>query len=297
MEKIYNLSIVLSFLGLWLNSSIPKNYEIALGFILIFSFGILHGSNDILLIENISNKKTHYPILKIVVIYVISVFTAVCIFYFMPLIALILFIFSSAFHFGEQHWEHKISNNLKSFNKLYYFFYGLFVLMLLFVFNSQEVIDVIKSIANYTLTKDFIVYSFIITAAILILLSINLIYKSETFKSIYLKELFYLLVFSVVFKVSTLIWGFTMYFIFWHSIPSLFEQITFIYGSFKKEHVIRYTKKAFPYWLISLLGLAIVVFIFKNQQSLYAILFSFIAALTFPHSIVINKMFLHKNNF
>jgi Brp/Blh family beta-carotene 15,15'-monooxygenase len=255
---------------------------------------MLHGSNDILLIENISNRKTRHPFLKVLLVYLLTVFTAVAVFYVIPVLALVLFIMFSAFHFGEQHWENRQLNTNNLMTKSFYFFYGLFVLMLLFVFNKQEVIEVVKSITQYSLSHEIITTSFILSAVVLILLIGYQFYRAQNFKSILLTELFYLMVFAVVFKVSTLIWGFTIYFILWHSIPSLIEQINFVYGSVNKQTIISYTKKAFPYWLISIIGLAIVFTIFREEKLLYAILFSFIAAVTFPHSLVINKMFKHK---
>lgn len=294
MEKVYNLSIFLSFLGLWITSILPEESEIFLGFILIFSFGILHGSNDILLIETISNKKTAYPFIKIVTIYLLTVFTAVIIFNYIPIFALTLFVLFSAFHFGEQHWENSMLKINNSIANAYYFFYGLFILMLLFMFNIEEVISVIESISKFTLSTYHIFYCFLTTSLILLLLSLYIFFNSKKFKSIAVKELFYLGVFTIIFKVSSLIWGFTIYFIFWHSIPSLFEQVNFIYGNFNKKSIVSYLKKALPYWLISLVGLIIVVLIFKKDHLLYAILFSFIAAVTFPHALVITKMFKNK---
>ena len=279
-----------------MTSIIPFESEIFLGFILIFSFGILHGSNDILLIETISNKRANYPFLKIIGIYLLTVLAAVGVFYFIPLLALILFILFSSFHFGEQHWEHKIVAINKSIMHIYSFIYGLFILTLLFLINADEVILVIKSISQYQITRISILYGFFISLISLLGLTIYLFYISPFFKSIFIKELVYLLIFSVVFNVSSLIWGFTIYFIFWHSIPSLYEQITFIYGNFERGSVLSYIKKALPYWFISIVGLVIVYFVFKETHLIYAILFSFIAAVTFPHSIVITKMFKQKTN-
>ena len=107
MNKFNNISIILSFIGLWITSYFSGDLEIIFGFILIFSFGILHGSNDILLIKSLSPSKNKDPFLKILITYLIIVLAAVMLFYYIPLIALVLFILFSAFHFGEQHWEHQ----------------------------------------------------------------------------------------------------------------------------------------------------------------------------------------------
>jgi beta-carotene 15,15'-dioxygenase len=294
MTKIHNLSIVLSFFGLWITSMFSGELEIILGFILIFSFGILHGSNDILLINSISNAKTTYPFFRVLGTYILTVLSAVIIFYFLPLVGLTLFILFSAYHFGEQHWENRLLNKNQLITNLYYIFYGLFILMLVFVFNKQEVIAVIKSITLHQLTTNTIDYYFVATSIIFLFLFLYEIYHSKKFRTIFLLEIFYLIIFTIIFKVSTLIWGFTIYFILWHSIPSLFEQITFIYGDFNKKNILNYLKNAVPYWLISIIGLMVVFQIFKEEKLLYAIVFSFIAAVTFPHSLVINKMFKHK---
>ena len=100
----------------------------------------------------------------------------------------------------------------------------------------------------------------------------------------------YLLVFAVLFKVGSLIWGFALYFIFWHSIPSLQDQIKFLYGNYSFDNFKLYFKVAFIYWIISLLGIVILYLLFKDETLFDALFFSFLAAITFPHAFVILKM-------
>lgn len=295
MTKIYNIAIILSFAGLWITSMVSSELEIVLGFILIFTFGILHGSNDILLIDSISSSKTKYPFFRVLGTYLLTVILAVIVFYLIPIVALLLFIVFSAFHFGEQHWNYRLLTVSKPLKHVFYFIYGLLILQILFALNTADVIEIVSAITHYTITEDIITYGLICTILVFTGVSLKLYFTSEVFKSLIWSELFYLIIFTIIFKVSTLIWGFTIYFIFWHSIPSLFEQVSFIYGNFTKEAILQYCKKAFPYWITSLIGMAIVYFIFKNNTIFYALFFSFIAAVTFPHALVINKMFDNKN--
>ncbi|BAO77630.1 Brp/Blh family beta-carotene 15,15'-dioxygenase [Winogradskyella sp. PG-2] len=294
MRNIYNILIPLSFVGLWITSMVSKEVEVLFGFILIFTFGILHGSNDILLIDTVSNEKKTHPFIRVLITYLLTVFIAVAVFYFFPLIALVLFVVFSAFHFGQQHWEYKELEISMTVKNIYYFLYGMVVLELLFVYNTTEVIEVVSSITNYELGSKTINWSLIVFGIMLFLIALFIANKSKTFKSYILIELFYLIVFAIIFNVSSLIWGFTIYFILWHSIPSLYEQVSFIYGNFNKRNLLRYCKTAFPYWLISIIGMLIVYFIFKDEKLFYAIFFSFIAAVTFPHTLVINKLFSNK---
>ena len=268
--------------------------EIILGFILIFSFGILHGSNDVLLIHIISKQK--YSYVKVILTYLFTVLLAVITFYFFPLIALAFFIIFSAFHFGEQHYAHNQLKLGKWLSNTFYFIYGMLVLQTLFVLNIDDVTSIVNSIANYYITPGYIESFFVLTSFLFLVITCIIIFRSKNFRSIAAMEMFYLIIFAIIFKVSTLIWGFTIYFVFWHSFPSLFEQVSFLYNDFNKKTIIKYSKKAFPYWISSLIGVGVVFFIFRNDEMFYAIFFSFIAAITFPHALVINKMFYNKKN-
>ncbi len=296
MDINKNILIVLSFIGLWTSSIVPEIYEEFLGFFLIISFGILHGSNDILILKNINQKEESSSFIKVLTTYIVTIMTSIVIFYFIPIIGLILFILFSAYHFGEQHWEHKIKSKTIFPSYIYYVIYGLFILQLLFIFNTKQVSNIIASISNYKVSSNVLYISFYINAFALFIHSLIFVYQKKISNKVILSDTLLLLVFGIIFKVSTLIWGFAIYFILWHSIPSLVEQVNFIYGKTNKKNLVNYTKKAFPYWLISIIGLAIVYFIFKDEKLLYAILFSFIAAVTFPHAFVITKLFKHKKN-
>ena len=110
------------------------------------------------------------------------------------------------------------------------------------------------------------------------------------------RELFSILILSIIFKSSTLIWGFSIYFILWHSLPSLIDQITFIYGDLKKKSITKYTKDALPYWIVSLIGMLVLFIIFKEEKHFHTLFFAFIAAVTFPHALVMLSMFAKKSS-
>ena len=103
------------------------------------------------------------------------------------------------------------------------------------------------------------------------------------------------MVFTIIFKVSTLIWGFTIYFIIWHSIPSIINQTKFLYGTFNYINFIKYIKAALFYWAISLVGLLFFYLLFQNIKLFNTLFFSFLAAITFPHVLVILEMLKNKS--
>ena len=294
MLKIQKISILSSFIGLWLTSFLNQEAQFFVGFSLILSFGILHGANDLVLINELDINNKPKSFLKLLFSYVVIVLSAVALFVFIPSIAMLLFIIISAYHFGEQHWQKLKEEQPQVITILFQLNYGLFILFLLFAFHKTEVIEIVYKITSITVGEMFIEIVFSISTFLLIVLTLFIANKTIEFKKNIPEQLLYILVFAIIFKVGSLIWAFTIYFILWHSIPSLNDQIKFLYGNYSFKNFIIYFKSAFLYWIISLIGIAILYYFFKDQKLFEALFFSFLAAITFPHAWVILKMF--KNN-
>lgn len=295
MSKYPSFAIVVSFFGLWLTSFFSSENQVFTGFVFILTFGILHGANDLLIIKNLLTENTAISFSKMLFYYLLMVFVGGILFYIIPAAILIFFILISGFHFGEQQLTYLPKNTNKNMLQGLQILYGLLILFLLFEFHNQEVQIIVNEITTYLLAPNTITYCLY---TIIVLFGISFIWmynKQDIYKTKLLQELFYLLVFAIIFKVSSLIWGFAIYFIVWHSIPSIIDQVKFLYGSFSKINFISYFKSAVLYWIISLLGLAIFYFGFKDLQLFNSMFFSFLAAITFPHVLVILKMFNQKS--
>ncbi len=289
--KYSNFAIIASFFGLWLDSYISNKSQLIFGFILILTFGILHGANDLLLIERINLNKKPFSLLKLLLYYLIVVGLGALLFWIIPWFALLLFILVSGYHFGEQQFQNIEKSNLFKF---FEFIYGLFILMLLFIFHVQEVQEVITNITSVSISESYFSLGLAITTLILIILGFYFSQKSIEFRSKWILETFYLMVFTIIFKVSSLIWGFAIYFILWHSIPSIINQVVYLKGEFNWKNFGSYVKTAFAYWLVSLIGIAVLYLLFKDIQIFNALFFSFLAAITFPHVLVIYILFKKK---
>ncbi len=289
--KYSNFAIVASFFGLWLDSFISNKSQLIVGFILILTFGILHGANDLLLIKNIDSKKEPLSLLKLLLYYLIVVGFGALLFWIIPWFALLLFIVVSGYHFGEQQWQNLEKSIIF---KIFEFTYGLFILLLLFIFHIKEVQEVIRNISSIMVSESYFFAGLAITAFTLLILGIYFSRKLIEFKSKWFVETFYLLVFTVIFKVSSLIWGFAIYFILWHSIPSIINQVVYLNGEFNRKNFGTYIKTAFAYWVVSLIGIATLYILFKDVQIFNALFFSFLAAITFPHVLVIYILFKKK---
>lgn len=295
MKKYTNFAIVASFFGLWMDSFLDKNFQVLLGFLLIFSFGILHGANDLVIMKKSTLIKHPNSILKSIGSYLMVVLIGILVFFFFPQTALFLFIIVSAYHFGEQQWQ--ILQNYFSKWLVYIFqlLYGLILLFLLFTIHSKEVEKIILNITNSIIPGHNFKTLLYFFGIVFICLTSYFYWKTKRIRKKIHLEIFHLVIFAIIFKSSSLIWGFAIYFILWHSIPSIIDQVKYIEGNFSIKHFITYCKSAWIYWFISIIGMIILYSIFKDKHLFNALFFSFLAAITFPHVIVITHMFIKKN--
>ena len=268
-----------------LNYTISESYIDILSGFGILTFGIIHGANDLLLINKTTN--TTKSILTQFFIYLTLVLLFFIFFYSIPSLALITFVMLSSYHFGEQQWTlfEKTNNNII---KILYFSYGLLIFSILFYFNFNEVSFIIKDITDQsfdlTFFKKLLIYSSLTTLIISIILFKHL-------KNQLLIQIFLLIFFLITVYFTDLLMSFAIYFVLWHSLPSILEQSKFLFGSSERTHLKIYLKKASLYWILSILGLTVTYYIFKDSQSqLLSIFFSFLAAITFPHTFVISKI-------
>lgn len=291
MSKYSNFAIVISFFCLWLDSYMSENYQLLMGFSLIFSFGILHGANDIVLIDMLNKSQKPISFLKILCYYVAIVGLGVISFYLFPLLALILFIIVSGFHFGEQQWQMLETLKKNWFKVSFQTIYGIFILFLLFNFHQKEVQNVVQEITSVAIPVFYISLFLKVFASLLFGFLLYLFIFVENFRKQIFLEVFYILVFTIIFLSSSLIWGFAIFFIIWHSIPSMIDQIKFLHINVNFNNFKLYFKSAFLYWIASLFGISMLYYVFKEEKIFNALFFSFLAAITFPHALVILKMF------
>ena len=278
-----NTKLILTFFTLWLSIFFNEKLEDYTAYFCILSLGILHGANDLGI-----GKKTlhaHAFISKkwiLLLIYVLAIFSVAFLLMQFPTMTLTLFVLFSAYHFGEQHWESLISNK-GVFAKMFMTAYGMSIFTLLFSAHSLLVSDIIQDISNVRLSPTLIQMSMYASLAITAIL--YAIKYQKTFEySFTLRQIFYLLVFFVVFNSTTLLWAFAIYFIFWHSLPSLVDQLNFLYGRTDFKGFVMFVKSSWLYWAMAVLSLGAYYFILKQYLVLeLSMFFAFLTALTMPH--------------
>lgn len=289
--KYENIAIILTFFSLWLTSFIIDEYQNRVAFFLIFSIGIFHGSNDLGLIAKLTPTSKAKKVYFYVASYVGTVLIAAAFFYFFPLIALIAFVIFSGYHFGEQHW-HSLFQKIGRKEKLFFFIYGYFILSIIFFFNAEDTSEVILSLSATQITETGFLWNAIVSGVLSQTLMLGFALSKKLSWDKFLFQSFLILVFCIVFKVSSLIWAFAIYFILWHSVPSIIEQLKFLYGERSLKALYKYFRASFIVWLISIAGIIGIYFIVLDNNNLfYPIFFALLGAITFAHVFIIATIF------
>ena len=287
MIKCFKIEIITTGILLLIGLLLPIKYQNLLGGLLILSLGILHGANDIQIItkKNIHNNKgiTTLYYLGIVLIGGLA-------FFFFPTLALLCFVLFSAYHFGEQHWEFRLKKSYLSL--LFYFVYGACIFSVLFFFHRAEVRQVVEAITSYRLPSDWFYWALTGSTTLFIILLIGL---SEN-RKYFLFECLLLLAFALFFSYTSLILAFGFYFVVWHSFPSLKSQFEFLYRSTNKvQQILSYIEESIIYWVAAIMGLAgVYLWIDFSADYFLPLFFTFLAAITFPHVLVMHWMFRDK---
>lgn len=291
MSKLYNYIIVLNFFLVWIGFYLPEQIKTSIGLLGILSIGLIHGSNDIFLIKNIQRQQS---ILKYIFYYSLFIISFTVAFYLIPIVSLPVFILASAYHFGEQHWQKAFLKAPNYIKQLFFICYGNLVIGMILYFDQVESTTIIENLSGFVVNESIYLFNILVS---LILTSISFILcakKINSKASTIVLNIFYLLLFTATFYVSGLIWSFALYFVLWHSLPSLKDQIDFSFGSFNFQNLLMYLKQSFVYWLISIIGLIVFYFLLKDTKYILSILFAFIASVTIPHVFVVKKMFEKK---
>ena len=293
MAKLYNverqkigITLICTLLGLVL----PTSFLWVLAAINVLIIGIIHGANDLYIISKYSKttKKSQFSYLFVSYVFFVSIMVLAL--YNVPQFALLLFVLASSFHFGEQQW-HKNSIVKSAKLHLFYIAYGIFLFSLLFFTHQDQTLSIIQEISGLQIAPQILLYMLIGSAvATVFFVTLNI----NQLKSQFLFQFLALIVLVLLFTQTSLLWSFSVYFVLWHSIPSLKEQADVLYPDEAKP-IYKYFRLALPYWILSLVGFGVALIFFReNSASLLSLFFGFLAAITIPHVGVI--FWMHQKN-
>ena len=278
--------IFFTFLLFWISIQFGQIIEDSIAYIIVLSIGIVHGSNDFTILKKQQNSKIDF--LKSTGFYLSLIILCVVTYIMVPFFSILFFIFLSSYHFGEQHLENKF-NGTVIFNSLLYISYGLLIFSLIFIENIKDVELIMLNLTGEIIPETWIFRMLIFSSFLLLSLYFFQFLKGIKNKLNVFKELFYILLLYLVFKTSSLILGFAIYFVLWHSLPSIIEQTKFLSGAYSFKTIYEYLKTALIYWMISIVGL-VCAYYFLSESLFNSVIFIVLFAVTAPHVWVMSRM-------
>lgn len=277
-----NNSLILVCVGLLLVFLPNKIQDITAAFG-ILSVGILHGANDLSIIKQLFNQSSR-KVNRNFIRYLAVVFGGILLFYFLPTLALPVFVVVSSYHFGEQHFE---KHNFRYVKQTSVSLYGGLIFSLIFLTHIDETIDIIDIIVGQRLPELFLWIGFAIcSTGTIISLWANL--SAQEFW----RELLLLGGLALFFFKASLLMAFGFYFCLFHAFPSLRSQLKFLFNEVSWQALQQYIRHSLAYWILALVGLGgVYSFVEWDLASILPLFFIFLASITFPHVVVMGFLF------
>lgn len=281
----YFITLILAIAGI----SVSAASEGVLALFLILSVGLLHGSNDLMVIQRLASydQISGLTRLKTLLAYIGLILFVLILFSAQRQFALLFFVFISSFHFGQQHW-HRLIKGAHWVRYVFYTSYGLLIFGLLFWTHAEQSSLVIEAITSVSLTANHFMVLSVVAFGLTVL---TLIATPGIPFRFLLIEVGVLVFLFIVFRYTSLLLSFALYFSLWHAAPSIKDQIELLYPKSLSSGLKSYAKAASLYWGVSVVGFGLILFLVGfNTLDVLELLVYFLAAITFPHVIVMSRV-------
>lgn len=290
---LYILVSILSFAG-----NIPENTQLIGCGILIALVGIPHGAIDNVLFLNDNNISP----LKFYSGYLVSMLVYLILWLSYPSLSLTIFLFVSAYHFGESQFS-KYFRDKSFFRNSLYFIWGANILAGMILYNNSELQETFARYSDlqallYLFNSDFYISILALTSVYLLIIVIYSLQTKKIKPEDVFKEVYILLLIHIAFAILPLLPGFTLYFVVLHSTKVLIDEFNFLKSKSKSKSntltITNFVSQLIPFTFISLIGgmviLILINFGFLNiSYVLVAIIL--ISLITLPHSVVMYRFY------
>ncbi|MEI6151460.1 MAG: Brp/Blh family beta-carotene 15,15'-dioxygenase [Chitinophagia bacterium] len=289
--------LLFAFLLFLINSVFVLNNSTQISFLILvlILFGVPHGALDLYIDQHLHKSESNQKIFLLK--YIANIIGYALVWYFAPIVALIIFILITAYHFGEMDWLGKTENAVQ---KLAYSVIGLLWILLLLSKNISFALQIFmrmeRSVFSESQWTRLAHTIFPITLIGLLVVYIILFFFKAYF---FPKNKYYY--YSLLQQSTLLIFAFYMplwlcfafYFGFWHSILS-FDKIRITFDmpndflGWKNLLV-----KAAPFSIMAWFGFVYITFLTLNSKDasgIFTLLFISLSVLALPHLQIFTKI-------
>jgi Brp/Blh family beta-carotene 15,15'-monooxygenase len=263
-------------------------------FILIL-FGVPHGALDLYIDQHLQKSDAQSKVFLIK--YIANIVAYGLVWYYFPILALVIFILITAYHFGEIDWMGKSTSIL---HKIVYSLFGFAWILFLLTKNIHFALDVFLTMGRAGFSKSSLIqlaqtiYPY--TLCLICGLYIILFFFKDFFfdKPVYFYTSLLQTILLIFFLLYMPLWlSFAFYFGFWHSLLS-FDKIRI---SFSIPNTFNgWTNllvKSAPFSIMAWFGFAYITFLTLNSKDstgIFTLLFISLSVLALPHLQVFTKL-------
>ena len=259
-----------------------------LSLFLIFFVGIPHGALDGAISITLGYSKKISLQIRFLISYIFFSSVILIFWYYFPVISLISFILISIFHFGcgDLKW------NTDNFYYIRGYVHGSLIVLGIIFLNLNEVEQFFEILSGNNLSLLWISLKAMLLFCCLSIIFLLINYKRINFSIDYLKLMFPII---LIISFSPPLLAFALYFCFIHSFNHMKRIIPTLFNFMNKAKAI-WLMAIFSLlsWLGGALALYHLSFNFNQNEALIKVIFIGLAALTFPHMVLVDGFFRQK---
>ena len=259
--------------------------------------GIPHGATDHVIFsykEKAAGREV--SITRFLMLYLMGMAIYSLFWYVFPLMSLLIFLLISAYHFGQSQFTYLDLAENHPFKFVMYMCWGLWVLAAIIFLNPEESQEILSGLALAELSSIFELrfeILLVLSLAVIGLLISGYFLKFFTLKALAF-EFLNLIVLATVSLVGGLLISFTVYFALWHSLSSINWEIKVFRLEQAKFSWKDFVKHAWPFSLISFIGIALLLAAGSFLSTLispFLLFFIAISVLTLPHMVYMQQFY------
>lgn len=260
--------------------------------------GLPHGATDHGLFLALQNGKAktrkssfYLAYLAIIALYGLVWFT-------LPVTAFGIFLLLSFYHFGQSNWV-AIDHGSDTVARFHYLLWGAGILLTPILLHAGEAIEIVAAMTGRKLIptpgQEFVYWFIAVMAFSNAVLIIALWWKQRISSRQLQTELFVYALLLTLFFTNSLLLGFSVYFVFWHSVGSAKDQLRFfelrLSPALRRQlytEIIMTVAGAMAFCLIIWLGPGPEAAL---QPAIIGGVFIFISLLTLPHMLLVEQLY------
>jgi Brp/Blh family beta-carotene 15,15'-monooxygenase len=263
--------------------------------LLLIVFGVPHGASDYIIYQQVAKlKEGANGQLRFGLYYAAAIGLYGIIWGLSPLIAFAIFIFVSAYHFGQSNW-HFLHFSGKVRRVYTFLLWGMAVIGVPVLLHHEAAGLIIYEITGYDLDFSEIRAPLIFGLIMFNLIHIVVLFEQDLIDRYKLyRELSNFVLLMALFATTPLLIGFGIYFMFWHSLSSSLDQVRAFKQKDKHYNIAKYIYHIIPLTIVAFLGLGAFYYFLGDQMNQginLGTFFLFIAIITVPHSILMDKLY------